>query len=141
MYDGIMTLSIFLSLFYYEFVGIAPSGLIVPGYIALNAAQPEKILFTFLIALMTYALVRLLSRFLIIYGKRQFALCVGVAILLNLLIGQVLFQNEWSVIGRMIAGIMANAWIRDGLMKSALSLIVVVLLLLVVMLAFGGSLF
>ena len=64
-------LGILLSLFFTETLGVTAGGVIVPGYIALFLHQPAMVVGTFAIGLLTYLIIRLLSYFTIIYGKRK----------------------------------------------------------------------
>ncbi|MBD3647866.1 MAG: poly-gamma-glutamate biosynthesis protein PgsC, partial [Pseudomonadales bacterium] len=59
-----------------EAFGLAAGGLVVPGYIALKVMQPWSIGMTLIAAYLTYLIVRTLSSFLVIYGKRQTALMI-----------------------------------------------------------------
>jgi poly-gamma-glutamate biosynthesis protein PgsC/CapC len=69
---------IFVGLLFYELTGLVPGGIIVPGYIALYAHQPLRILSTILTSLIALALGRLLLRFIIAYGRRRFGLFLSI---------------------------------------------------------------
>ena len=62
-------LGMIISLILTESVGVTAGGLIVPGYIALNLHSPAMVLTTFGTSLFTLAILNLLSRYIIIYGK------------------------------------------------------------------------
>ncbi|BDA80136.1 poly-gamma-glutamate biosynthesis protein PgsC [Leptospira kobayashii] len=64
-------LSLVISLVFSEFFGIVGTGLVVPGYIALNLNHPKNLAITFLIALFAYLTVELLSFLFILFGKRK----------------------------------------------------------------------
>lgn len=132
MYDKIIIIGIFISLIFSEITGFSASGLIVPGYIAININNPYRILWTLGISLATYLIVKLLSKYLIIYGKRQFALCIGISVILQMFILS-RFPIHFGVIGNVIAGIMANEWIKEGIFRSLVSLTIVVLIVLFIM--------
>jgi len=75
-----------LTLLVTEAFGIAAGGLVVPGYMALKLMQPINFLLTILVALATFAIIRVLSSFAIIYGRRM----VGITILTAYVIGALL---------------------------------------------------
>ncbi len=56
---------------YYEIVGVSPGGVIAPGYIALFIKQPDKIAVTIGIALIVFGLMNVLSKHLLLFGKRK----------------------------------------------------------------------
>ena len=76
-------LGMIISLILTESVGVTAGGLIVPGYIALNLHNPYMVVFTFLISLITLLALNLLSRFIIIYGKRRLVFCLLLSFLLG----------------------------------------------------------
>jgi poly-gamma-glutamate biosynthesis protein PgsC/CapC len=75
-----------LTLLVTEAFGIAAGGLVVPGYMALKLMQPINFILTILVALATFAIVRVLSSFTIIYGRRM----TGITILTAYVIGALL---------------------------------------------------
>jgi poly-gamma-glutamate biosynthesis protein PgsC/CapC len=58
----------------------------VPGYMALKLAQPVNVLITILVALATFAIVRILSSFNGLYVRRMKAMCIITAYMLGALI-------------------------------------------------------
>ncbi len=69
-----------------EAFGIAAGGLVVPGYMALKLMQPVNLGITIFVALMTFAIVRVLSSFMVIYGRRMTGLTILTAYLLGALL-------------------------------------------------------
>ncbi len=130
MYN-LVILGIILSILYYEFTEISPGGIVVPGYIALYMNQPERILSTILISIITLLVVRFLSRYIILYGKRKF----GVMVIVCFFIKQIFFS--WSglltissallisSIGYIIPGIIAQDIDRQGFLKTVSSMLIV----------------
>ena len=82
-------LGMIISLILTESVGVTAGGLIVPGYIALHLHAPYMILTTFLISLFTRLVLNLLSRFIIIYGKRRLVFCLLFSFILGSIIREV----------------------------------------------------
>ena len=62
-------IGIILSLVFTETLGVTAGGVIVPGYIALYLHDPKMVLGTFAISLLTFGIIKILSRFMLIYGK------------------------------------------------------------------------
>jgi gamma-polyglutamate biosynthesis protein CapC len=75
-----------VTLFVTELFGIAAGGLVVPGYMALRLMQPVNFGLTILVALITFAIVRVLSSFMVLYGRRM----TGLTILTGYLLGALL---------------------------------------------------
>ena len=71
IYIGIgMVLSLFLT----ETLGVTAGGIIVPGYIAMNLENPERLVITFGVSIITFLLIKLLSKYIMVYGKRRLRL-------------------------------------------------------------------
>ncbi len=75
-----------VSLVFSEVFGLAAGGLVVPGYFALFLTRPLDVAATLVAALITFFLVRLLSSFVIVYGRRRTALMILVGYAMGLLI-------------------------------------------------------
>ena len=63
IYIGIgMVLSLFLT----ETLGVTAGGIIVPGYIAMNLENPERLLITFGVSIITFLIIKLLGNFIMV---------------------------------------------------------------------------
>ena len=69
-----------------EAFGIAAGGLVVPGYMALKLMQPVNFALTIMVALATFAIIRVASSFMVLYGRRM----TGITILTAYLLGALL---------------------------------------------------
>ena len=121
IYIGIgMVLSLFLT----ETLGVTAGGIIVPGYIAINLESPERLIITFGISILTFLLIRLLSKFIMVYGKRRLVLALLIGFLLGYLsrsenmITAGLGTTEFMVIGNIIPGLIANWMDRQGVLRT-----------------------
>jgi len=150
-----------LTLFITEAFGLAAGGLVVPGYMALSLLQPWSFGLTILIALATYAIVRTLAAYVIVFGRRRTALMIVTGYLLGALVDVVLGGGiiidaepvtagagtllelanpqvffEISVIGYIIPGLIALWFDRQGVLAtlSGLMLTAVLVRLFLVML-------
>lgn len=78
-----------LNVIFTELFGLPSGGLVVPGYLALFLNQPWRIFATFAAALITWAIVRFgLSRIVILYGRRRFAITVLCGFIVSLALPQ-----------------------------------------------------
>ena len=121
IYIGIgMVLSLFLT----ETLGVTAGGIIVPGYIALNLESPERLVITFGISIITFLLIKLLSQYIMVYGKRRLVLALLIGFLLGYLsrsenmITADLGTTDFIVIGNIIPGLIANWMDRQGVLRT-----------------------
>lgn len=108
------------SFFLFEAFGVVGGGLIAPGYFALYLDQPVAIALCLGTAVATMLLIRALSYFAVIYGRRRFMLCVLLAFALqwtaaSIFLGSELAQGRIEVIGYIIPGLVAHEMERQGI--------------------------
>ncbi len=113
-------IGILVSLFVTETTGFSPGGVVTAGYLALFALQPVWLAGTLAVALVTWGVVRLLGRWLLLYGRRLFAMHLMTGMLLGqalMLAGRGLTHWDWgiSVIGWIIPGLLSRDFDRQGL--------------------------
>lgn len=123
-------LGILLGFIYYELVGLTPGGVIVPGYIALYLQQPLILMSTFIVVLITYFIMKGLSRLVILYGRRAFLAAVIIGFLLKWALETFVLRMNWmsydlAVIGYIIPGLIANEMRKQGIVETFLSLAIV----------------
>ena len=121
IYIGIgMVLSLFLT----ETLGVTAGGIIVPGYIAMNLENPQRLIITFGISILTFLIIKLLSKFIMVYGKRRLVLALLIGFLLGYLsrsenmITAGLGTTDFIVIGNIIPGLIANWMDRQGVLRT-----------------------
>jgi len=123
-------IGLILALIYAEIMEIYPGGIIVPAYIALYLDEPLRVAATLLIALVSLMTYRLISRFLILFGRRRFVMLL----LLGALWGQLWFilaphmvsgTIELRMIGWVIPGLLANNCEKQRLFPTLASLFTV----------------
>jgi len=144
-------LGLVVSLVFSEILGLAAGGLVVPGYIALYLDQPLRILGTILAALVTYGFIRILGRFVLLYGRRTMVFSVLAGFLFGYLTRYLLVfnaamdlrvdTNVIQSIGYIIPGLIAYWMSRQGVVETLCTMIMasfIVRLALVV--AHGGRL-
>ena len=97
MLDGysILIIGILISIIFYELTDISPGGIIVPGIMVMYFNSIERIVYTLIIAFITYLIVKLLSKHILVFGKRRFVMMIVISIILNILVS--LIMNALSV--------------------------------------------
>ena len=136
-------IGILISLLITETTGFSPGGIVVASYLALFAHQPVWLAGTLAVALVSWGVVRLLSRRLLLYGRRLFAM----HLLTGLLLGQavMLYGRGWAewdwgvnVIGWIVPGLLSRDFDRQGFLPTlAATALAVALIWLVAMLGDG----
>jgi poly-gamma-glutamate biosynthesis protein PgsC/CapC len=138
MYNNIIILGIVFSIFFSELTGISPGGIIVPAYFAVYLDNPKKILITIFVSIIIYFIVKLISNFTILYGKRKFALCMLLGFVLRYILKSlnIFFINEYdiyffndTIIGSIIPGILANDIDKNGFIYPLSTLIILSILI------------
>jgi poly-gamma-glutamate biosynthesis protein PgsC/CapC len=137
-------IGLIIAIVFYEITTVSPGGLIVPGILAMYFHRIDWILYTVGIAFLTYFLVKWLSKYVLIFGKRKFVLMIMTGILLNyilsLFISYIPFTNL-SIIGYTVAGILANELDKQGIKRTIPALLIVLLLTRFVILLIAGGTF
>lgn len=128
---NIIILGVIISIIYYEITEISPGGVIVPGYIALYLNQPDRVIFTIILSLMTLLIVNVLSKFVIIYGKRRFGISVITSLILKASIQKIISYFSLPLvlattsIGFIIPGLIAQDINKQGVIKTLSSMLLV----------------
>jgi len=147
MIEIAITLGLILSLLSYEVFGLAAGGIVVPGYIALQLTNPEKLLGILVISLLTFLIIKVLEKYALIYGRRQMVLSLLIGCLLAIFSRQFLSIEigsstvQLEAVGWVIPGLIAHWYGKQGIFKT-ISVIFVssVLVRLLVIIFFTGSL-
>ena len=134
---------ILVSLFITETTGFSPGGVVVAGYLALFAQQPAWLAGTVAVATATWGAVRLLRQWLLLYGRRLFAMHLLTGMLMGqavMLYGRGLSHWDWgiSVIGWIVPGLLSRDFDRQGFVPTLLTTALAVVLIRLVGLAGDG---
>lgn len=119
-----------VSLAFIALTGIYPGGIIVPSYLVLFLPEPGRLAGTLAAALLTWGVYLAASRWVILFGRRRFVFLILAGGIWALL-GQTLLPSlfpvslEFSVIGWVIPGLIANHFQRQGVAVTLGSLVVV----------------
>jgi len=142
MVEAAVGLGVIVSLIFTELLGASAGGIVVPGYLALYLDRPVQILTTLVVALATWLLIRLISSFTILYGKRRMALSILLGFILGWLVTgmklNVLSFNVESV-GYIIPGLIANWLERQGVVKTMSTMIIAAVLVRITLMVISGG--
>ncbi len=140
-------LGLVVGLLFTELFGLTAGGMIVPGYLALSLNRPLDVGLTLVAGLFSFLLVRALSSFTLVYGRRRTLAMILVGFLVGWGLRQVAVglphaaDDQLSVIGFIIPGLIAIWFDRQGIVETLAGVIsasVVVRLFLIVLI--GGEL-
>jgi gamma-polyglutamate biosynthesis protein CapC len=115
-----LVLGVVLSLIFAEKTGVVPAGLVVPGYLALIFNQPVFMMIVLGISLLTYLIVvYIVSRWVILYGRRKFAAMLITGICLKLTFDYMYPMMPFEIyefrgIGVIVPGLIANTIQKQG---------------------------
>ena len=136
-----------MSLIFSETLGLAAGGMVVPGYLALMIHEPFRIIGTVACALLTLGTLKLLSRYILIYGRRRIVLAVLVGFCFGSVSRDLLVVNgshpsvDLRAIGFVIPGLIANWMERQGIVSTLCVMTTTAILVrLALMLINGGNL-
>ena len=147
MIELAITLGLVLSLLSYEVFGLAAGGIVVPGYIALHLSHPDRMMGVLLVSLLTYLIVKVVSNYTFLYGRRQMVVSLLLGALLANFSRQFLTFNlasatvELTAVGWVVPGLIAHWFGKQGIFKTFCVLLVTsVVVRLIVIALFGGDL-
>lgn len=117
-----------------ETIGLAAGGIVVPGYIALLLHHPFQVIMTILVAFITFLLTKLISHFMLLFGRRLLVVAVLIGYLLGyvtrlfppLVIAQMKF--DISTVGYVIPGLIAYWMNRQGVIETISTMMVAAVL-------------
>lgn len=146
MIEVAVGLGVVFSLFFNEVFGVAAGGIVVPGYIALHLHQPLRLLGTLVVAFAAYGTIRIVSNFIIIFGRRRLVLAILLGFIFGYISRQLIFYDVFSVdfrmqaIGFIVPGLIANWMERQGIIKTlTIMFLTAVIVRLLLMLIMGGE--
>ncbi len=139
-------LGMMLNLLLTETIGLAAGGIVIPGYIALNIHQPDMVISTIIIALITYLILFLLSRFILLYGRRLLIVSIIIGYLLGYLTRlypSISFESltfDVTTIGFVVPGLIAYWMQRQGIVETISTMIIAaVIVRLILIILTGGA--
>ena len=115
---------------YYEWTGISPGGVVAPGYFALFLREPSRIGMTVLLALIVAGILELLSRRLLVYGRRKLLLALLLGFCLKLTVDLIVqpmpvIAVDLHSIGYILPGLIGNEITRQRVVPTLAGITVV----------------
>jgi poly-gamma-glutamate biosynthesis protein PgsC/CapC len=139
-------IGMFLSLIMTEMIGLAAGGIVVPGYIALVLHNPIQVISTIFAGIVTFLIVKLISLYLIIYGRRLLiaSILIGYLIAYITKISPIIAVDSLSLnietIGFVIPGLIAYWIARQGIIPTLSAMLIVSSLVrLVIIIVHNGA--
>ncbi|MCL1827012.1 MAG: poly-gamma-glutamate biosynthesis protein PgsC [Candidatus Cloacimonetes bacterium] len=146
MIEAAVGIGVILSLVFAELLGASAGGIVVPGYIALYLDQPQFIVMTLVVSLVTWGIIRVISTFTLLFGKRRMVLSILIGFILgsvskNFLLPYITFLDmQLYSIGYIIPGLIANWFERQGFVKTmTVMFIAAVLVRITIIIIFKGE--
>jgi len=141
-----VTLGIIISLFFIEKFGMAAGGIIIPGYVALQLTNIDRLVGLIVTAFLTFLIIKGISKFTFLFGRRQMVVALLVGTILSILSHYLLVFNtqsstlELSAIGWVIPGLIAHWAAKQGFVKTmAMLSITSVIVRLLVIICYAGN--
>ena len=108
-------LGMLVGLLFSESLGVMGGGVIVPGYFALHLQDLNSVFITFFISILTFFVISILSRYLLIYGRRRVILSLLLAFLIGLFFREYIYLEY---IGFIIPGLIASWMDKQGVLRT-----------------------
>lgn len=148
MIEATVGLGVVLSLLFQETLGVAAGGIVVPGYVALQLNQPLSLIATFVVSFIVWILLRFISNFVFLFGRRRLVLSILLGFIFGYLSRQLVASHLFPLdpglqaIGFVVPGLIANWMERQGIVKTISAVMICsITTRLLVMLATGGRFF
>ncbi len=120
-YYVVLALGVVVGILIEEFIGVSTGGMIVPGVLAMNVRNLDILIYIFLLSLIVHLIVdKVLSKHMILYGKRKFAVTIILALLLKLGFDQFYPIMPFASVafrgaGAIAPALLANTYSRQGI--------------------------
>jgi poly-gamma-glutamate biosynthesis protein PgsC/CapC len=141
-------LGVLISLVFHEVFGTAAGGIVVPGYIAMHLNQPLRLIGTILVSFVAYLAIRIISRFVFVYGRRRLVMAILLGFIFGYLSRQLISYEflaadvRLQAIGFIIPGLIANWFERQGVIKTISTMMIAASLVRILVILFtGGEIF
>lgn len=145
MVEAAVGLGVILSLLFSELLGASAGGIVVPGYIAMYLHRPTLIIGTIAVSLATLVLIKIISSFSLLYGKRRMVLSILIGFILGWATRNIIFVNvtiydlKMQSIGYIIPGLIANWMERQGVFRTIFTMIIAAVLVRLILIVISGG--
>ncbi len=133
-----LLLGLIVSMGFHELTGLSPGGIVVPGILALYLAEPLRLAGTLAVSLASLGIYALLSRWLILFGRRRFFVLATTAGILAAVVSAgapALFPAapDLRAVSLIVPGLLANACQKQGVAPTLAATTVAVTIVLLAM--------
>jgi poly-gamma-glutamate biosynthesis protein PgsC/CapC len=133
-----LLIGLIVSMGFHELTGLSPGGIVVPGILALYLAEPLRLAGTLAVSLASLGIYALLSRWLILFGRRRFfvlATTAGILAALTGFVAPALFPAapDLRAVSLIVPGLLANACQKQGVVPTLAATTIAVAIVLLVM--------
>ena len=146
-------LGLVTSLLFSELLMLTAGGLVVPGYVAAHLHEPLRIAATLLAGIVGMVIVRIIGRFVLLYGRRTMVISVLTGYLISIAVHSLLRVNfqgltvgsdllqQGLVVGYIISGLIAYWMVRQGVVETVCTILMSsIIVRLVLIIIHGGDL-
>ncbi len=146
-------LGLVTSLLFSELLMLTAGGLVVPGYVAAHLHEPLRIAATLLAGIVGMVIVRIIGRFVLLYGRRTMVISVLAGYLISIAVHSMLRVNfqgltvgsdllqQGLVVGYIISGLIAYWMVRQGVVETVCTILMSsIIVRLVLIIIHGGDL-
>lgn len=145
MVEAAIGLGLVISLIFSESLGLAAGGMVVPGYIALYIHQPFAVLGTVIASLLTLGVLKLLTNYVLIFGRRRIVFSVLIGFLFGWMAKHLFvipfptYTLELNSIGYIIPGLIANWMERQGAGRTLCIMIITAVIVRLILMLISGE--
>jgi poly-gamma-glutamate biosynthesis protein PgsC/CapC len=143
--EAAIGLGLVISLIFSESLGLAAGGMVVPGYIALYIHQPFAVLGTVIASLLTLGVLKLLTNYVLIFGRRRIVFSVLIGFLFGWMAKHLFvipfptYTLELNSIGYIIPGLIANWMERQGAGRTLCIMIITAVIVRLILMLISGE--
>ena len=132
MYETVILTGVMVSMLFTELTGLS-AGLIVPGYLALALDSPWRIAYTIALALIAVGILRVISKGLVLYGRRRFTVLLLLTYFCDALLTMTgIIPAGISAIGILVPGLLAREIDRQGVRDTLFSVFITTVFLVLI---------
>ncbi|HEY3396090.1 MAG TPA: poly-gamma-glutamate biosynthesis protein PgsC [Armatimonadota bacterium] len=127
-----------------QLTGLVAGGLVVPGYLALYAWQPWRLVGTTLVALLAYGCTRLMEKRVVLYGRRRATLTILLGFVFTWALAVATARmvpaqpDALAAVGYLVPGLLASTMVRQGPLATLLGAGVVAVVTRLALLVIAG---
>lgn len=136
--NELIIISLLVSIIFSDVMNIIPGGIIIPLYFVLYLHDLVKITATVITSVLCVFIIRFLSRYTILYGRRKFTMYIIIGIIIKIIFTYIYFGNSYMfynlsmTIGYVVPGVLGRVMERQGIIKTLGALAVVVLIIAII---------